>query len=102
MKSRLVTVLLVLGLTGCSMLTKNGRQQHAYERYVRKSSITRAKSASKVKFRAAQSQVRVSEPKINAGTMETPESVTQTPTDTSSGTAPAQTSDSAPPPVPQP
>jgi hypothetical protein len=30
-------------LSGCSMLTASGRQQRAYERYVRKSSLGRVK-----------------------------------------------------------
>ena len=38
-----------VALTGCSMFTKNGRQQRAYEKYVRKSSVARVKQ--QVRFR---------------------------------------------------
>ncbi|MEP6937647.1 MAG: hypothetical protein ABI871_06225 [Chthoniobacterales bacterium] len=34
-------------LSGCSMLTKNGRNQRAYEKYVRRSSMTRVKQQSR-------------------------------------------------------
>ena len=40
-KSRLLVVLLMLSLTGCSMLTASGRAQRRYQNYVRKSGMTR-------------------------------------------------------------
>ncbi|MGI9086899.1 MAG: hypothetical protein ACR2HH_04020 [Chthoniobacterales bacterium] len=46
--TKLLSLLLTLSLTltSCSMLTKSGRQQHAYEKYVRRSSVARVKQRS--------------------------------------------------------
>ena len=38
-------------LPGCSMLTASGRQQRAYERYVRKSSLGRVKQQKRMGYR---------------------------------------------------
>lgn len=38
-------------LSSCSMLTTSGRQQRAYERYVRKSSLGRVKQQKRMSFR---------------------------------------------------
>jgi hypothetical protein len=38
-------------LSGCSMLTANGRNQRAYERYVRKSSLGRVKQQKRMSYR---------------------------------------------------
>jgi uncharacterized lipoprotein len=43
---------LVFGLSGCSMLTKSGRQERAYSKYVRKQSGARVKQQSR--FRTKQ------------------------------------------------
>ena len=40
-------LILAFTLTGCSSFSKSGRQQRAYEKYVRKSSATRAKQQSR-------------------------------------------------------
>ena len=40
-------VLCAFGLSGCSSFSKTGRQQRAYEKYVRKSSVTRVKQSKK-------------------------------------------------------
>ncbi len=37
--------------SGCSMLTTNGRNQRAYERYVRKSSLGRVKQQKRMSYR---------------------------------------------------
>ncbi len=70
--------LLLAALSGCSMLTKEGRQQRSYEHYVRKSSSTRVKQA--VKFRMSKSDMPLrqvpSEPKITTNVSEGPQSVT--------------------------
>jgi hypothetical protein len=39
MKTHFLIGLLLLSLTSCSMLTKQGRQEHAYRSYVRKWSL---------------------------------------------------------------
>jgi hypothetical protein len=73
-----VLVLLIAGLTGCSMFTKTGRQERAYEHYVRKSSIASARASMKIKFRMAQSQLRSISHQTNTDAPESPQSVTQT------------------------
>ena len=50
-----VSLALLLPLTGCSGFSKTARQQRAYEKYVRKSSITRAKQ--QAHFRAAKAKI---------------------------------------------
>ncbi len=71
---------IAISLSGCSMLTKSGRQQHAYDKYVRKSSIARTKQ--QARFRTGKPQMR-STPLVEPGeTVEAssgPESVTEAP-----------------------
>ena len=73
-----ICFLLIAALSGCSGMTKEGRQQHAYEKYVRNSSQMRYKRAQK--FRMAKTDVPLrqvpSEPKINATVSEAPEAAT--------------------------
>ena len=47
-KTTVVALLLALlfPLTGCSSFSKSARQQRAYEKYIRKSSVARAKQRS--------------------------------------------------------
>jgi hypothetical protein len=76
MKSRFLIFFLALSLTNCSLLTKSGRQQRAYEKYVRKSSLTRVRQ--QAKFRGTTNMpLRPSEPStITETAPESPESVT--------------------------
>ncbi|MEP6685373.1 MAG: hypothetical protein ABJB22_01240, partial [Verrucomicrobiota bacterium] len=60
MARRTLCFLLLAALSSCSMLTKEGRQQRSYEKYVRKSSNTRAKRA--VKFRMSKTDMRLRQP----------------------------------------
>jgi len=55
--TRLLSLTLVgaFALSGCSSFSKSGRQQRAYEKYVRKSSITRVKQQKR--FRTNQPQM---------------------------------------------
>jgi hypothetical protein len=50
--ARPLTIALVVAtmLPGCAYFTKNGRQQLAYQKYVRKCSYTRDRQASKMKM----------------------------------------------------
>jgi hypothetical protein len=50
-----VSLSLLLPLTGCSSFSKTARQQRAYEKYVRKSSIAHAKQQSH--FRSAKPKI---------------------------------------------
>ena len=53
-KIRLSLALLLVAATvfsGCSMLTARGRQEAAYERYVRKSSLGRVKQQKKLSYK---------------------------------------------------
>jgi hypothetical protein len=62
-------------LSGCSMLTANGRRERAYERYVRKSSLGRVKQQKRVRF--AKNTMPVMQPTEPMGVAEAsgPESV---------------------------
>jgi len=70
-----ICFLLVAALSGCSMMTKEGRQQHAYEKYVRNSSKMRYKRA--LKFHMAKTDIPLrqapSEPKVNTTVSASPE-----------------------------
>ncbi|MFN2507231.1 MAG: hypothetical protein ABR589_00475 [Chthoniobacterales bacterium] len=44
-----LTLAAAFALTGCSMFSKEGRQQRRYEKYVRKSSVARQKQRSILK-----------------------------------------------------
>jgi hypothetical protein len=69
MKSLSVVLLLALGMPACSMLTKSGRQERAYSKYVRKMSASRDKQRIReIKQRAEMPKLRpapVSEPVEN-------------------------------------
>ena len=62
-------------LSGCSMLTARGRQEAAYERYVRKSSLGRVKQQKRLSYKKA--KLPVMEPSEPRETTEVsgPESV---------------------------
>jgi hypothetical protein len=76
MRSRLIVFFLLFSLTSCSLLTKSGRQQRAYEKYIRKSSVVRQRQRSK--FRGTMTMpLRPSEPSTITETRpQSPESVT--------------------------
>lgn len=69
MKSLALVLVLAVGMPGCSMMTKSGRQQRAYSKYVRKMSASRDKQRIKeIQQRAAVPKLRpepVSEPVEN-------------------------------------
>ena len=75
MKSKFVILLLLSSLTSCSYLTKSGRQQRAYQNYVRKSSATRTRQQSKFKFRTPEMAIRQDAPVMTAQP-ESPQSMT--------------------------
>jgi hypothetical protein len=75
LKSLAVVSIGCLALCGCAHFTKSGRQQLAYEKYVRKQSGIRLRQKTKMK------PVRVptmtpSEPKVNTSVSDSPQSVT--------------------------
>jgi hypothetical protein len=49
-KSLAVVLIACIGFSGCAHFTKSGRQQLAYQKYVRKCSYTRDRQASKMKM----------------------------------------------------
>jgi hypothetical protein len=69
MKSLCLVLLVALGVPGCSMMTKSGRQERAYSKYVRKMSGSRDKQRLReIKQRAEMPKLRpapVSEPVEN-------------------------------------
>lgn len=77
---RAVALLLVLSLTsvtGCSYLTKSGRQQRAYEKYVRKSSLARDRQRYKFKSQKIKIPFRYEAPAVTeTQSTESPQSVT--------------------------
>jgi hypothetical protein len=75
MKTTFTVVLLLVSLTSCSLLTKNGRQARAYRNYVRKSSIVRTKQQKKFHFRVPQMAIRQDSPMVTTGP-EYPQSMT--------------------------
>lgn len=63
MKSLYLVLFLGLSMPGCSMLTKSGRQERAYSKYVRKMSVSRDKQRIReIRQRAAIPKLRPSEP----------------------------------------
>ena len=66
LKSVAIALVLLLGgaMTGCSSFSKSGRQQRAYEKYIRKSSVAREKQRSRFRSDMPQmpSQPMPSEP----------------------------------------
>ncbi len=74
---RLLTVALIgcLAFPGCAHFTKSGRQQLAYQKYVRKQSGMRFRQQAKMKTPRVPS-VQPSQPKVTAGVNDSPQSVT--------------------------
>jgi hypothetical protein len=70
-----IVLLLAFGLTSCSYLTKTGRQELAYRKYIRKSSVVRARQQKKFHFRVPQMAIRSDAPVMSAEP-EGPQSVT--------------------------
>ena len=62
-------------LSSCSMLTASGRQQRAYERYVRKSSLGRVKQQKRFSFRKTTLPVMQPTEPMEATEVSGPESV---------------------------
>jgi len=62
-------------LSSCSMLTTSGRQQRAYERYVRKSSLGRVKQQKRLSYRKATLPVMQPTDPMEATEVSGPESV---------------------------
>ena len=78
-KSLAVILIGCLILPGCAHFTKSGRQQLAYEKYVRKCSYTRDRQRSKMKMpRMAMPASTPSENKVSADVVDaaSPQSVT--------------------------
>jgi len=80
LKSLAVILVVCLILPGCAHFTKSGRQQLAYEKYVRKCSYTRDRQRSKMKMpQMAVPTSAPSENKVSAGGVDaapSPQSVT--------------------------
>jgi hypothetical protein len=74
---RRVTLVLIgcLALTGCAHFTKSGRQQLAYQKYIRKQSGMRARQQVKMKRPRLPSAWRPSEPKVTTEVNDSPQSV---------------------------
>jgi len=85
---RLSLALFLVGatfLSGCSMLTARGRQEAAYERYVRKSSLGRVKQQKKLSYKKVKiPTMQPSEPTENTA-LSGPESVTSSNSDGGGG-----------------
>lgn len=62
-------------LTSCSMLTAQGRQERAYERYVRKSSLGRVKQQKRMGFHKTKLPVMEPSESMETTTVAGPESV---------------------------
>ena len=62
-------------LASCSMLTTSGRQQRAYERYVRKSSLGRVKQQKRLSYRKTTLPVMQPTEPMEATEVSGPESV---------------------------
>ena len=75
MKITFPIVLLLIGLTSCSYMTKSGRQARAYRNYIRKSSVVRVKQQKKFHFRVPQMDVRQDSPMVTTAP-ESPQSMT--------------------------
>jgi hypothetical protein len=89
MKSRVTLLLLLISLTSCSYLTKTGRQEMAYRKYIRKSSVVRTKQQKKFHFRVPQMDIRQNSPTMISAP-ESPQSVTSSQeAEQAGGSAPA-------------
>lgn len=95
MKTTLPIVLVLLGLTSCSYLTKSGRQEHAYRSYIRKSSVVRVKQQKKFHFRMPQMAIRQDSP-VMTSAPESPQSVTAAQSSSSDGSTPSDLEQSSP------
>jgi hypothetical protein len=75
-KLRLPVILLMLSLTGCSMLTARGRAQRKYQNYVRKSTMIRYSKPRLAKMPMLPLRRQTpSEPKETISTAQGPQSV---------------------------
>jgi uncharacterized lipoprotein len=63
-------------LSSCAYTTQSGRQQMAYQRYVRKMSGRKVKMTKKIKSPKMPRSPDLSPNKVSAGIIETPQSVT--------------------------
>ena len=72
-------------VSGCSYMTHNGRQQMAYQRYIRKQSGQKMKIAKKVKSPKMPKTPPPTENRPVADVIQTPQSVTSGETQTNSG-----------------
>ena len=81
MKSFFLLLFFAFAISGCSSFSKTGRQQAAYEKYVRKSSTARMKQRSKLPGHATEmkSLTQPSPPKESSETSEEPEAVPRGP-----------------------
>ena len=75
-KYLLVAALAIGPLSGCSYMTKSGRQQMAYQRYVKKQSGKRVKMQKKLKPPRMPLTPGPSENHINTEVSDSPQSVT--------------------------
>jgi len=77
-KIHLSLVLFLVGatfLSGCSMLTARGRQEAAYERYVRKSSLGRVKLQKKLSYKKTKIPVMQPSEPVESTAVSGPESI---------------------------
>ena len=96
MKIKLIVLLMLVSLTSCSFLTSRGRQEYSYRKYIRKSSVVRARQQKKFHFRAPQMAIRENAPTMTTQP-ESPQSMTAAPSE-----QPAVAEQSAPAPAPPP
>jgi hypothetical protein len=78
-KIRVSLALFLVGataLSSCSMLTARGRQEAAYERYVRKSSLGRVKQQKKLSYKKTKIPVMQPSEPIETTALSGPEAVT--------------------------
>lgn len=75
--ARALTLLLVAAtlLSGCSMLTTSGRQQRAYERYVKKSSLGRVKQQKRMGYRKTPAPIMQPSEPMTATEVSGPEAI---------------------------
>jgi hypothetical protein len=76
LKYCLLVAIAAAPLSGCAYMSKNGRQQMAYQRYIRKQSGRKMKIQKKVKSPKMPQTPDLSPNKVNAEVIETPQSVT--------------------------
>ena len=72
-------------LSGCSMLTARGRQEAAYERYVRKSSLGRVKQQKRLSYKKTKIPVMPPSEPVETTALSGPESVSSGSSDGSGG-----------------